>query len=874
MTTAKTTQVQGPALDEELARLSGETLVELLDRAAVRTPGSVALVIRRGMSDERWTYTTLVERSKQVAHKLRAQGLVAGDRVLTWAPNDPWLVAAYFGAWRLGAAIVPLDLRMQTDVAIRIGSRSRPSMLLVGDGVDDAAAKALGVPMIPVGPEGLIGSSEDAAADLPRVDPGAVAEILFTSGTTSDPKGVVLSHAQILHTTRVIAQTGRGSGPERALGIIPLSHMYGQTVPLLMGLLTGSTLVFLHALSPKAITATMRRERVSAVTLVPQLMELLLSGIESEARRSGRIANLERARSVARYLPFRLRRILFRSVHEALGGHLSIISSGGARLDPELQQSWELMGVLVVQGYGTTECAAISAHSRTSRRPGTVGSALAGLTIRIADDSELLVAGPNVMTGYWDAPEATAEAIDKDGWYHTGDAAAINGDGEIVILGRTRDRIALPNGLNVYPEDVEAALVETDGLRAAVVFELTPGRLAAALLAIDSDTPDDELDAAVKVANTKLGAHQKVTAWRRWPSDDFPRTHTLKIRRGQVEAWYRDADPPGATGPARGAEAIPGAEPTPRPSGTVTFAALVEIIGTLLGESRATRARLTPETTITSLELDSLDTVTLALRIDEAFEAPLSDDEVSDATDVAGLHGLVASRQGQPPAAPPSNWAFSRPARFVRRVLDATLLHWLLDIVARPVVTGLENFEGIEGPVLITPNHESHLDAPTVRAALPPGRRDRTAIAAAADTFFDGNPLGPVVALGLGALPFGRTSDVRASLERVADLVNDGWNVMIFPEGTRARDGQVAAMRSGIGLLATDLGVPVVPVHIEGAWEILPPGANLPRRRGGGRVRIRFGAPIHIEQGSNGQAATDRIGRAIRELQTSPRQAR
>jgi 1-acyl-sn-glycerol-3-phosphate acyltransferase len=209
----------------------------------------------------------------------------------------------------------------------------------------------------------------------------------------------------------------------------------------------------------------------------------------------------------------------------------------------------------------------------------------------------------------------------------------------------------------------------------------------------------------------------------------------------------------------------------------------------------------------------------------------------------------------------------------VRRVLDATLLHWLLEIVARPVVSGLENFEGLDGPVLITPNHASHLDAPTVRAALPPGRRDRTAIAAAADTFFDGNPLGPVVALALGALPFGRTSDVRASLERVADLVNDGWNVMIFPEGTRARDGRTGAMRSGIGLLATDLGVPVVPVHIEGAWEMLPPGARLPRRHRGSRVLIRFGAPIHIQRGSNAQAATDRIGRAIRELQSSPRQA-
>ena len=380
MTTSPQTAAQGPALDPEIAELSGETLVELLDLAAKRTPDSIAMVIRRGMSDERWTYARLAERSEQVARTLRQHGLQRGDRVLTWAQNDPWLVAAYFAAWRLGAAIVPLDLRMQTDVSVRIGSRIRPSLLLAGDGVDAAAADALAVPMIPVSPEGLLPSDEEAATDLPAVAPDEVAEILFTSGTTSDPKGVVLTHAQIVHTARVIAQTGRGDTPERALAIIPLSHMYGQTVPLLMGLMTGSTLVFLHALSPKAITATMRRERISAVTLVPQLMELLLAGIESEARRSGREASLERARRMARYLPFRLRRVLFRSVHAALGGHLAVISSGGARLGEELQEAWELMGVRVVQGYGATECAAICAHTRQTKpvpsvHPGPVAQA-------------------------------------------------------------------------------------------------------------------------------------------------------------------------------------------------------------------------------------------------------------------------------------------------------------------------------------------------------------------------------------------------------------------------------------------------------------------------------------------------------------------
>ncbi|MFV2062492.1 MAG: AMP-binding protein [Chloroflexota bacterium] len=863
MTLHQTNYASGPELDADIAALSGETLVELLDRAAARTPDSVALVIRRGMADERWTYTQLVERSERVAQRLRSEGIERGDRVLTWSQNDPWLVAAYFAVWRLGAVIVPLDLRMQTDVAVRIGKRTRPSLLLAGAGVDAGAVEALAVPVVSVDRQGLLpDAGEAAAADLPRVGAQEVAEILFTSGTTTDPKGVVLTHAQIVHTARIITQTGRGRDPDRALAIIPLSHMYGQTVPLLMGLMTGSTLVFLHALSPKAIAATMKRERVSAVTLVPQLMELLLSGIESEARKTGKEGQLERARRIATFLPFRVRRLLFHSVHRALGGHLHIISSGGARLSDELQLAWELMGVRVVQGYGATECAAICAHTRDSRRHGTVGPPLAGLQVRIAEDGELLVRGPNVMSGYWDAPEATAEIIDEEGWCHTGDAAAIDENGEVVILGRTRDRIALPNGLKVYPEDVEAALRESGAVRAAVVFELSPGRLAAALAPAESNADDSSLAAAVRTANSNLAPHQKVTAWRRWPGHDFPRTHTLKVRRGPVKAWYHEADDGSAE-----TKSPAGPQASSQPSGNLSVEALVAIVIGLLDETRSSGARhIDATTTIESLELDSLDTVTLALRIDEAFEAPLSDDEVAEAVDLAALHDLVQSRQGQAPAAPPSKWAFSTPARLLRRLLDATLLGWLVAVVARPTVSGIEHLEGIAGPVFICPNHQSHLDAPTVRAMLPAQLRDRLAIAAAADTFFDGNPIGPLVALGQGALPFGRAADIRASLEWVADLVNDGWSVMIFPEGTRARDGRLGPMRSGIGLLATNLGVPVVPVHIEGSGEILPPGSWLPRRRRNAHVQVRFGAPIMISPGSNVQDATDRIGRAIADL--------
>ena len=272
---------------------------------------------------------------------------------------------------------------------------------------------------------------------------------------------------------------------------------------------------------------------------------------------------------------------------------------------------------------------------------------------------------------------------------------------------------------------------------------------------------------------------------------------------------------------------------------------------------------VTAKTGLSSLELDSLAAVSLALRIEEAYDAPLSDDEVLGAPDIEALHALVVLRQGQPPAPPPSRWAFSRPARLLRRLLDATVIGWAIRIVARPRVTGAEHLQALRGPVLICPNHTSHLDAPVVRAALPAQLRDHVAIAAAADVWFDGSPLGPLTQLTLGAIPFGRSTDVRASLERVADLVSDGFSVIVFPEGTRSADGRMGPMREGIGLLATSLGVPVVPTYIAGAHEILPKGSGLPRHRGRSGIHVRFGAPLHLDPAAGVHAATEQVGQAI-----------
>jgi long-chain acyl-CoA synthetase len=850
----------GPAIPEALRARTGGTLLELFDRAVARTPDDVVFVMPRGLAIERWTYGQLEERTGLVARLLAANGVTHGSRVVTWSPNDPWLVAAYFATWSLGGVVVPLDLRMSSGVVERIGQQVGPTLTIAGPGLERSAAELLPGPILalPFDLSGLDGAEPPALLPSTVVRSTDPCQILYTSGTTADPKGVEMTHGQLVHNGLAIAQRV-GMRRERALSLLPLSHLYGQIVPLLHGLISNSQVTFLPTLTPNSLSAALVRDRITAITAVPQILRLLLDRVEAEADRRGRRERLDRARRIAARLPMGTRRILFRSALARFGGALETISCGGARLDPALQAAWEAMGIRIIQGYGATECAAITGHSRTSRRPGSVGEVMGGVEIAFGDSGEILVRGPGVMTGYWARPDETA-AVLIDGWLQTGDAGTLDEHGELRLLGRTRDRIALPNGLKVYPEDVEAELVKSADVRAAVVFEAAPGRLAAVLVPSDPATDDGTLNGAVDAANARLGQHQRVRDWVRWPEPDFPRTHTLKIRRREVQAWLdahvaggRTVDPEASSAPATVA---PASSPV---------AALVELVAAQLrADGRQLPVDLGPDTVPAQLELDSLSTVALAMRIEGEFGASLEEPEIAEAPNLAALSALIAERRGAPPPPPPSRLAFGLPAVQLRRATDALITGPVIRLIGRPVIEGLERLDGLTGPALVCGNHTSHLDAPSVRIALPERIRRRTAIAAAADYFFEEGMLGPVVAVGLGAFPFGRSEHVRSSLERIGELVAEGWTIVIFPEGTRSPSGRMAPLKSGIGLLATQLGVPVVPVGIRGAHAILPKGARLPGRRA--RLRISFGTPLTFDATTPVAEATAAIEAAIRGL--------
>ncbi len=556
------------------------TLLDLLDAAVAANGDRTALSLRLDDgTTTTWSYRDLDRRSRLAAWRLRALGLAPGDRLLTWSPSTPDLPAAYYGAMRAGLIIVPLDLRMSPDAVEGIVTASGSRHLVLGTGRDAPDPREAGLAGFPTTPVDVLTAEPDASfppdweaelAAWPAPAADDIFELVFTSGTTGTPKGVMLAHDNVVAS---IESFHRIVPPmeHRLVSLLPLSHLLEQAVGLYYALSVGADILYVRSRNPRVIFDALRDHRVTSMVVVPQVLDLFWSAIEREVGKRHRDVAFRRLRRLARHLPMRLRPRLFGSVHRQLGGHFRLFVSAGAFLPPALQQGWEDLGVTVLQGYGATETGTGSCTTLDDHGLGTVGRPPTGVEMRLADDGEIQFRGPTVVRGYWNNPEATAAAFTDDGWYRTGDIGHLDPAGRLILSGRIKDIIVLPNGFNVYPEDIENAL-RIAGIRDSVVLETEPGRieaivLGAAAASAGAEAPAarglpsaraasrspgapepvrERIDAAVKAANASLGPNQRIAAWRLWPEDDFPRTHTLKVKRIQVRAWAA-ADAPRPT---------------------------------------------------------------------------------------------------------------------------------------------------------------------------------------------------------------------------------------------------------------------------------------------------------------------------------------
>lgn len=478
------------------------------------------------------TYSALQERVHGFAGHLQQQQVSRGERLMIWsASRADWLIA-YLGALLVGMVVVPLDVSSREEFLRRIAETTGAKFLVT----TRKQYEGLSQPPVPLIDLDDLPQAPLDAAQLPVVEENDLAELVFTSGTTGQPKGVMLSHSNIASNATAALAVVEIRESDRALSILPLSHMFEMTINIAI-IHAGASVVYARTLAPDTLLRLLATQQVTCMVLVPQALQLFLNGIEREVRRQKKERQWGLLHTVAARLPFGVRRTLFSAVHKRFGGHFRFFVSGGAYLPPRLGQCWEDMGFRVLQGYGATECSPIISATSTRERNNleSVGKPLPGVQVRIADDQEILVHGPNIAQGYWKNAEATAEAF-QDGWYHTGDLGYLDAHHYLYLKGRKKNLIVLANGLNVYPEDIENVLHTIPGVRDAVVIGLPRENQAPEVHAVLILDDPARARAIVQQANKQLASHQQIRGFTLWNEQDFPRTHTLKVKRQEVES--------------------------------------------------------------------------------------------------------------------------------------------------------------------------------------------------------------------------------------------------------------------------------------------------------------------------------------------------
>lgn len=835
-----------------------DTLVDLVRESTRRHRDRDALLFKPTIRTQRYRYQDVWEVSGRIAAYLQSRGIDRGDRVLFWAPNLPEWPLALIACLRLGVVAVPLDVRSTPEFVQAIAGQTEPKLALFSRFAPNWE-RLSGVPTLELADLRAATSGLPADPTTPAIAPTDLAEIMFTSGTTGSPKGVMLTHRNILANVLQSKDMLPGHRHHRVLSLLPLSHMLEQTGGLFVGMLHGATVSFAVSRQPAILMRTMAERRITTMVLVPQALQLFMDAIEREVARSGRQGLWQRMQHVAAHLPFPARRLLFRSVLARFGGDLEFLACGGAYLDPVVGEKWQRMGVHVLQGYGATEASPVIAlDTYREGRLDALGKVVPGLELRIAPDGEMLARGPNITPGYWNNPEATRNAF-EDGWYKTGDLGTVDEHGWVFFKGRKKDLIVLANGQNVFPEDIENAIQRQPGVRDVAVVGLPQDggqvEVHAALLLLEGA----DAGAVVRGANGQLASHQQVRGHTVWPYDDFPRTHTLKVKKHEVVDALKHA----GAGGRLAALAAAAAEPAPAAEST---SALVRLMRTLYPDKHLD---LQPEATLGGdLNLDSLARVELLSAIEQELGAYVDDSAVAADTTVAGLEALAAASPRQAARSPFAAWPLHPVTQVVREVANQLVIFPLYHLLWRSRVLGREHLADLPHPALIAPNHNFGagtvaFDPMAAWMALPRSLRLRTCIAAADDDVF-GNPVAGFAVRALAnGFPLSREGNVRASLEYVGRLIDLGWSVLIFPEGQLTVDGPIQPFKAGIGLLAVEAGLPVVPLRIKEELKSLVQGRWFPPR---GAYTVAIGPPLTFPFGTPYSAATAEIEAAVRAL--------
>ncbi len=875
--------------------MSRQNLLSLIEDFA-RYRRDIAFVQQHGYRRETWNYEKLAKQALGRAMQLKLAGVEKGDRVLLWGPNSARWMAAFWGCLYRGAIAVPLDDSSTPEFANRVAADANIKFAILSSSKVPPSPAIHTFPLedFPITSPEVVSPPADGTTNVKlhvfastssyeTIPRDHIAEILFTSGTTSEPRGVVLTHGNFLANLEPLEKGiaeyrkyERWFHPLRFVSVVPLSHVFGQFMTLFVPPLLGAAVVFENSQQPGEILRTIKRERATALIAVPRMLDALRTEIEREIDACGWRAWFTPAYAAASNEPFLRRVWRFRRLHRRLGWKFWAFISGGAALSPETEEFFKRIGYAVVQGYGMTETASLISLNHPFRAAqGSVGKILPGREFRLAEDGEILVRGENVSTGYWEKGALQHETSENDGWLRTGDLGELDAQGNLRFRGRKKNVIVTPAGLNIYPEDLEAALRRQSVIRDAVVIPLQIGANAepcAILLLQPNDIPSEApavvgggesrdrataasacasqehrltdpfgslgtatIGAVIDAANSTLADYQRIRRWLVWRDLDFPRTPTGKPRLALLAARAVEllaantevVSPPALSG-AEGSEARD-----------------------LLSSSESFPSSLK--------DLSSLDRVELLSSLEHRYNVELNETQFANAQSFADIQKLLAQ-----PSARRSDYVYPRwtqrfPVRLFRLLIYYTLTWPATLFLGHPRIRGREHLANLKGPVLFVANHTTRrADIGLILYSLPARFRHRLATAMGGENlrefrhppkewFFAKRWLWQlsyflVVSL-FNVFPLPQLSGFRESFRFAGESADRGYSLLVFPEGiVNDRDTpDMVPFQPGIGLLAQNLRLPIVPIRLDGVWQMKQQHRRLAQF---GELTVQFGAPV------------------------------
>jgi long-chain acyl-CoA synthetase len=826
------------------------TLLSFLDDC-IAHGDQTAVAHWRGLRTARWYYARLASRAFQFARELEKYEVRHGDRVLFWGENSPEWIAAFYGCLLRGAVVVPLDLKSASDFVERVQQQVSAKLLLA-----DHEQSQLQIPRL------AFSGLEDRLARHPTsryasvaVKPDDLVEIVFTSGTTAEPKGVCLTHRNLLANIAPIekefkkyARWERFFHPLRFLCLLPLSHVFGQLMGMFIPQFLAAEVYFRESYKPSEIVAAVKKDRINVVVTVPRVLETLREKVKTGAQ----ISDDQLIAAETRH--FLRNWWTFRKVHRQFGWGLWAFISGGATLEGETETFWRRIGYAIIQGYGMTETASLTSLSHPFRiRQGSIGKPVGGQEVKLSDDGEILVRGANVSPGYWNRNGSSL--ADEQGWIHTGDMGEIGPGGNIYFRGRSKETIVTAAGLKIYPSDLEAVLDRQPEIKASTVIPLVGSPVGSnATEALAVLIPYDEhsdLSAAVQLANNSLADYQHIRHWVVWPSTDFPRTiGTRKVIKGQVAEAVRPLL-------NQSAKATTDEAMAPLSLPTIRRIAKVQPGGLSLS------ANLSDD-----LKLDSLGRVELLSALEDQYQIELDEAAITEATTLGDIERIVSRGKSEARPYPYPRWAMRFPVKWIRPAVYSVFLLPLTLIMCRVRVVGSERLPKSANPVLFIANHITDVDAALILSALPWRWRRRLAIAMSGEylQLWRYGRAKAKMAYALGASLFNvfslpRQSGFRQSFTYAGEAIDRGWSVLIFPEGHETKDGHIQPFKAGIGLLASELNIPIVPIKLDGLFELKKRKQYLVHP---GTVSVTFGNPIEFSRDCSALEITNELERTLR----------